>query len=297
MFTAGLACLIGLITSVSAFLGGDAPAHLAEEVKSASKILPRAMITATIINGSMGLIILMYILPVFFDPLTDKHCRTFLYTMGDIVTAITSSTGYPIIQVFYGATGSAAGATALSSLLVILNIAAVMSNTAGASRQMFAFARDRGLPFSRWISRVPSGYDVPVNAIILSTTFACVLLCINIGSNIGFNIITSIGTVALITSYMTSIGCVTLRRLRGQPLLESPFAMGRLGLVVNILSLMFLMLIFVFAFFPPVPNPPATGMNWAIVVYVGMLAVGGFYYVLRARHVYDGPVEYVRKSV
>ncbi|ORY17270.1 GABA permease [Clohesyomyces aquaticus] len=276
----GFACLVGLITSAGSFVGGDAPAHMAEEIKSASKVLPRTMMTTILVNGIMGFVTIV----------------TFCYTMGDIDAAIASPTGYPIIQVFYGATGSVASATALSSFLVILNVAMLMTNTAGSSRQLFAFARDRGLPLSPLISRVPLGYDVPVNAIVLSTLLACVLLCINIGSTIGFQIITSIGTVSLLTSYMTSIGCVTWRRLRSLPLPKSHFDMGKLGVVVNLLSLAFLVFAFVFCFFPPVPNPAARGMNWAVAVYSGMLGAGVVYYLLRARHVYDGPVEYVRKS-
>ncbi|KAF2464360.1 amino acid transporter [Lindgomyces ingoldianus] len=276
----GAACLVGMITNVGAFIGGDAPAHMAEEVKSASKILPRAMMWTIMINGALGLVTLI----------------TFCYTVGDVESAITSPTGYPIIQVFYGATGSKASATGLSSLLVVLNVANNLTNMAGASRQLFAFARDCGVPFSPWLSHVSPSYDVPINAINLSSLIACILHCINIGSSIAFNIIVSIGSVALITSYMTSVGCVTWRRLRGLPLLESHFSMKKIGLAVNLLSLAFLALILVFCFFPPIPNPPASGMNWAIVVYAGVLGIAGVYYLLRARHTYNGPVEYVRKS-
>jgi len=112
-----------------------------------------------------------------------------------------------------------------------------------------------------------------------------------------FNIILSAGSVGLITSYMVSIGCVTWRRLRGLPLLESNFSLGKLGLLVNLLALGFLLLIFVFAFFPSVPNATAGNMNWAIVVYTGVLGISGVYYVLLARHHYEGPVAYVRKRV
>ena len=80
---------------------------------------------------------------------------------------------------------------------------------AGSSRQLFSFARDQGVPFHSWVARVPSRYDVPVNAIIVSAGSSCIFHCINIGSAIAFNIIMSIGTVALITSYMTSIESIT----------------------------------------------------------------------------------------
>lgn len=191
------------------------------------------------------------------------------------------------------------GATAgLSSLLVILNFASNLTSMAGASRQLFAFARDRGLPFSGWMSHVSPRFLVPTNAIVLSTIIACIFHCINIGSTIAWNIIMSVGSVALASSYLISIGCITWRRLRKLPLLPSPFSLGgRYGVIVNISALLFCALILVFAFFPPTPLPAPTSMNWAIVVYTGVLGVAGLYYVTRARHHYEGPVEYVRKTV
>lgn len=168
---------------------------------------------------------------------------------------------------------------------------------AGASRQVFSFARDKGVPYHTWVSRVPPGYDVPVNAIFISALWACVFHCIYIGSTTAFNIIMSIGTVSLVTSYMVSIGTITWKRLHGQPLLPSKFSLGRLGLPINIISLLFCVIVYVFAFFPSEPNPPAISMNWAIAVYGGVLLLAGIYFIIRARHAYVGPVTYVRKTV
>lgn len=276
----GLACMIGFITSAGSFAGGDAAAHMAEEIKNAPKILPRAMMWTIVANGGMGFIMLV----------------TFLYTMGDVEAALASPTGFPIIEVFRNVTGSTGGATALTSILVVAGIAGSLTAMAGTSRQIFAFARDKGLPANQWISRVPPGYDIPVNGVIVSALIACILHCINIGSAIAFNIILSIGAVSLLTSYIVSVGCITWRRLKGMPLLETKFSLGKWGLAVNLASLAFLAVVLVFSFFPPIPNPPAESMNWAIVVYVAVLGFAGIYYVISARHHYDGPIEYTRKS-
>lgn len=279
-YAAGLACMVGFITSAGAFAGGDAAAHMAEELKNAPKILPRAMLWTIVANGAMGLITII----------------TFLYTMGDLETILSTPTGYPIIAVFYGAAGNNGGATALTSILIVLGIAGNLTNMAGASRQMFAFARDRGMPFHQWVSYVPPRFDVPVNAVIVSTTIACILHCINIGSSIAFNIILSIGSVALLASYFVSVACITWRRIKGLPLLETRFSLGKAGLAVNIFSLCFLAVLFVMSFFPPIPNPPPAAMNWACVAFGGTLIFATVYYWISARKHYVGPVEYVRKS-
>jgi choline transport protein len=46
----GLATLIGMVGPTTTYLGADSAVHLAEELKDASYILPRAMFSAAIIN-------------------------------------------------------------------------------------------------------------------------------------------------------------------------------------------------------------------------------------------------------
>lgn len=55
----GLACLVGMITNAGALVGGDAAAHMAEELKNASKMLPRAMIWTIVVNGALGFLMLV----------------------------------------------------------------------------------------------------------------------------------------------------------------------------------------------------------------------------------------------
>lgn len=189
------------------------------------------------------------------------------------------------------------GATGMTSILIVLAVVNNLTSMAGTSRQLFAFARDGGIPGYSWISRVQPGYDVPIYAIIVSACCASVFHCVNIGSTIAFNILMSAGSAACLASYLVSIGCITWRRLRHHTLLKARFSMGHMGLIVNILALSFLTLAFVFAFFPPAPHPPAIIMNWAIAIFTALLGVGGIYFLVKARHEYVGPVEYVRNSM
>lgn len=79
---------------------------------------------------------------------------TFCFSVGDISEAVESPTGQAYIQVFYTATKSRGGATAMSSIVTFLTFFNAMNNIASASRQMYAFARDNGLPFSSFLSYV-----------------------------------------------------------------------------------------------------------------------------------------------
>ena len=169
---------------------------------------------------------------------------------------------------------------------------------AGSSRQLFAFARDQGLPCSSWISHINHRFDTPVNAIIVSFAISVIFALINLGSSLAFNIITSLGTATLAVSYIICISCILWRRITSQPLLPSKFDMGpHFGLAANILAVGWLSLVFVISFFPPVPLPLLTlaGMNWSVLVFAVVVLFSGVYFVVWGRKYYVGPVEYVRK--
>jgi amino acid transporter len=130
----------------------------------------------------------------------------------------------------------------------------------------------------------------------LTLIFVLLLSLINIGSSVAFMQVISLGVAAMVTSYLISISCITLKRLRGEPLLPSKFDLGRWGLPINIISVLFLLFLWIFCFFPTAPNPTLDTMNWAALGYGAVIIFALVYYVFSARHKYVGPVEYVRKG-
>lgn len=93
---------------------------------------------AVVINGILGFIMMV----------------TLCFTMGDIEDVLNSPTGFPFIQVFYNTTESYKASSAMVALVIIALTASVVSEIATASRQLWSFARDGGLPFSRFLSYV-----------------------------------------------------------------------------------------------------------------------------------------------
>lgn len=79
-------------------------------------------------------------------------------------------------------------------------------------------SRDKGLPFSSWLGTIDRRFDVPVNAILLTLVFASCMSLINLGSKVAFEAMLSLATVALMATYLISIGCALLKRLRGETL-------------------------------------------------------------------------------
>ena len=74
----------------------------------------------------------------------------------------------------------------------------------------------------------------------MTLLFVVLLSLINIGSTVAFMQVISLAVAAMLTSYLISISCVTLKRLRGEPLLPSKFNLGKFGLAINIIAVLFL---------------------------------------------------------
>lgn len=145
-----------------------------------------------------------------------------------------------------------------------------------------------------YIDQVRPGWDVPVNAVLVTLGCTILLSLIIIGSTIAFNVITSLGQVGLVSSYIIVISCVFAKRIKGEALLPSRFSLGKFGFLVNGIALLFLGLAFIFLFFPAVPEPTPASMNWSCLLFGFILGFSLIYYWIWGRHVYVGPVEYIK---
>lgn len=63
-------------------------------------------------------------------------------------------TGYPFMGIFLEATNSVSGSLAMSAIVIVIYVCAIMGLLAAASRQLWSFSRDRGVPGWRLWSRV-----------------------------------------------------------------------------------------------------------------------------------------------
>jgi choline transport protein len=131
------AAILGLTGASSTFVGVEAGAHMAEEVRNAAYVIPRAMMWTWLGNGLLGWIMAI----------------TFCFCVGDTLSVLTTPLGVPFIQVFANSMSNAA-ATGLTVLMLVIAIFACVAVMATNSRQLFAFARDNGVPFSKTFRKV-----------------------------------------------------------------------------------------------------------------------------------------------
>ncbi|MCJ1475970.1 hypothetical protein MMC13_004634 [Lambiella insularis] len=278
----GLSLMVGQIIAIYGSLGANATVHMSEEVREAGRYVPIAMFWFYVSNGLIALIALILLI-------------TYLFSIDSVDAALADPSGYPLIHVFSSAV-PLSGVNALTILVLLLVFAANIDYNASTSRQTFAFARDRGLPFATWIGAVHHRKGIPVNAFILSCSITALLSLINIGSDAAFNAIISVQVAALMLSYSVSISCILYRRLaHPERLLPARWSLGRWGLAVNIIGLAYVLFAFFWSFWPNATPVDLQSFNWSVVIFVGVLAVVLVMYVAQGRLVYVGPVMQVER--
>ncbi|PYH65073.1 GABA permease [Aspergillus vadensis CBS 113365] len=277
----GTATMVGLITAITAMIGYDCTVHMSEEVRDASTTLPKAIMAACSLNGVLAFVVMV----------------TLCFTLGDVNEVLDSATGYPFIQVFFNATKSYAATNAMTAIVTMSLIASVITEVATASRQLWSFARDGGVPLARFFGHVNPNWNIPLNAVLVSLVLTMLLSLINIGSTVALDALITLTVGALLNSYIVTVSCVAWKRIRGEPLPPHRWSLGRWGLWVNLGALAFLIPEFVFVMFPLYSTVDPENMNWSSLMYGGMLIFSIIYYALYGRKTYVPPVALVKREI
>lgn len=111
---------------------------ISEEIHNAAIVGPRSLVWSIILNGVIGLN--MYI--------------AILFCVGDLEAAINTEYVYPFIEVLVQAIHSTAGSAVMLAILIVVDLGVVIGVVAASSQMLWSFARDRGIPGWRQISKV-----------------------------------------------------------------------------------------------------------------------------------------------
>ena len=120
---------------------------MAEEVQNADFVVPWSMVVTTFLNGALGFGIVIAVLFVTID-------------IDTVLKSPTAALGYPYMEVFYESVGSKGGATVMSVILLVMSTCGTIAALATSSRLIWAFARDRGLPFWRHAIKVGDSISI-----------------------------------------------------------------------------------------------------------------------------------------
>jgi choline transport protein len=166
---------------------------------------------------------------------------------------------------------------------------ATISIMTTSSRMTWAFARDRGLPFSRFFAQVNPTLDIPLNALYATTAWVIIFGCIFLGSSSAFNAIVSASVVALGITYAIPLVINCLQGRKKLP--ESrPFKLHPvLGWACNLLGTAYTIVTTVLFLFPSDLPTTGTGMNYAVVAFAVVLIISVVQWFVDGRKNYTGP--------
>ncbi|KAH8594759.1 putative amino acid permease [Bisporella sp. PMI_857] len=271
----GIAWCLGLLTVTFCFLGFDGAVHMSEEVRNAAVVIPKIIVQTIVINGGLAFVFVLVL----------------LFCIGDVGAALSTPTHYPIIQIFYSATGSAKAATAMMSLITIIGVTSSLGVVASVSRLTWAFARDGGLPFPEFFAKIDGKHHVPFRAIGLVCSTVVVLSLINVASTTALTAMFALTTISLYISYIIPIACLIVKRYRKETIVFGPWNLGRTGMAVNIYAVIYGTFIVIFVPFPPFLPVTAENMNYCAPVFLGLTILLLFDWVVRGRTKFKGPLK------
>jgi amino acid transporter len=176
--------LLGLLLPVYTVTGFDASANTSEETVGASHAVPKAIVRAVLVSGLAGWVMLC----TFVLAMPDMHeaavqgPNALTWMMGKVLPN-------PLPLLFYVA-------------LVMAQYLCGLATLTSASRMVYAFARDGGLPFSHWLRQVSVNHRTPSPAI---WTVAVLSILFMISTDV-YATMTVICSLFLYISYAVPIG-------------------------------------------------------------------------------------------
>jgi amino acid transporter len=214
--------LIAMFMSLFVIYGFDTASTLSEETRDPRRAAPKAVlfsIVGAFIIGGIFLLGTLMAIPNMHAAITGNG--GFGFGPAQIIEANFS----PAFATIYLLVVSAAIFVCCLSIL------------AATIRLCFGMSRDNQLPFSKHLSKVAPSLHTPIWSCIAVAVVAAVPLID--GQYAGAGIIAIAATAMIYFAYFLGNIAILGARLKGWPKTDAPFKLGRWGLVVNIVGLLY----------------------------------------------------------
>ena len=259
--------LLGLLLPIYTITGYDASAHTSEETHKAAMSAPRGMVSSVWWSAIFGYAMLI----------------GFLVLIPDMKDA--AKQGW---NVFFWAIDARFPVWLKDVLYVAIFVSQFLCGLAtvtSASRMIFAFARDDGLPGSSALKKVSHAHRTPVAAIwtaaILAVLFVWGASLVTIAGASAYTIVVSCTVIFLFFSFAIPIALGLLAYGKTWTRM-GPWNLGEpLFKLVAVLSILSAILIFFIGVQPP--------NDWALWITVGFLILTGIIWVLFEQRRFKGP--------
>ncbi|MGO8884943.1 MAG: APC family permease [Streptosporangiaceae bacterium] len=278
--------LAAMFMSLFVIYGFDTASTLAEETRDPRRAAPKAVLASVIgafIIGGIFLIGVLVAIPNLHAAITANG------GLGDGPAQIIEANFSPAFATIYLLVVSAAIFVCCLSIM------------AATIRLCFGMSRDNQLPFSRPLSKVAPSLHTPVWACIAIAVLAAIPFIKYSGA--GIIAIAASGMIYL--SYFLGNLVIMRARTRGWPKIKAPFSLGRWGVAVNVLALLYggaMLINFAWPRAASNPKPEQTagalslGLSflnkipilWTVAVFIAL--VGLIYYLAVGRTKTFSPV-------
>jgi len=272
----GWAFMLAFTSPMWTLTGYDSAAHISEETANAAKAAPLAILVSVAFTSIMGWLLLISI----------------SFAIPSVSDILTSELPLPLGQVFLNVLGKR-GMLAIWSMIIVVQYVTGAAQAVDASRVVFAFARDNALPGSRYWKKINRHTQTPVNAVWFVVSIAAI--CGVVGfSGAALASLAGASVIGLYTSYAAPIFLrITTGRSSFAP---GPFSLGRWAVPVGIIAVSWVAYIVVLLFFPAGQTTTAQGMNYSVVIIMGVFIFASLSWVLSARHWFIGPVRTIDET-
>jgi amino acid transporter len=261
--------------------GFDTAGTLAEETSQPRRRAPRAILSALGAAALAGALLILCGILAVSDPGRPE--------LGQL------NGGLPFL--IKDVLGSGLGAVFLADVVFAVFVCALAVH-AGTVRLVFAMARDNNLPMAHALSHVPEQTQTPLLPVVLIGGLAAALLIVNIDLPHVIETLCSVAIVWVNLAYLLVTFPMLIARLRRRRRSVSPrvevddvttdggwFSMGRLGLPVNAVAVVWGLFVIVNISWPrpEIYGSDTWGRFAAPLSTLALVALGAVYYLLVQR--------------
>lgn len=258
------AALVGLFL----FYGFEACGDVAEEVANPGRQIPRAMYL-TIVIGFISAFIAF---------------TGYILAAPNLRAIVAGEVADPITSILTGSLGPV-GVKVFLVIALTAFLSCVLSLQAALSRLLFSFARDEMLPGHRWLSRLTTEVGgtggTPRNAAIVAGVAPAIICLWVFVSPDNLPRVTAFAVMGIYLCFQMVVFASLVQRIRGwKP--AGVWTLGRAGIVINVLALVYGVAAMVILAQPGAPDVDFLD-RFIVLIGLGIVIVVGVLYMVVAR--------------
>ncbi|KAI8920344.1 amino acid transporter [Powellomyces hirtus] len=266
--------LLGLLPSQWSLLGYDSSAHMSEETEASYVNGPRGIVYTIIAAVTMGWALIL----------------SMSFSLGDYDAMYDATGGIGIKVASYVFTRNAGNAGGICLLMIVVSAGwcCGIGTMAANSRMFYAFARDGGLPGSKFWVQLDRRTEMPIRLVWLSALLVMILCIPSMFSEAALGAVSGISVIGFMVSYSIPI---FLRITVGDKyFVQSEFNLGKWSYLLGWIGCIWTALACILFNFPQVYPVSTQYFNYTPVAVGGMISFAGGWWLLGARKWFKGPI-------